>query len=88
MPAWAALLSLAALLAFAFLLARLLLGPLRWLGAWLLRSAAAGAAIWILDWPLGYLGWHVGVNGWTALLAGALGLPGLVALFVLQAVLG
>lgn len=73
--------------AAAYLVFRLFAGPLRWLAFWLLRSAAGAAALWILQWPASLLGWHVGVNAWTALAVGALGAPGLVLLYGLQAVL-
>ncbi|MBE3590905.1 MAG: pro-sigmaK processing inhibitor BofA family protein [Firmicutes bacterium] len=68
-------------------LAAALGGPLRWLGLWLLRSIAGAAALWLLQYPAALAGWHVGVNPWTALVAGALGVPGIVALYTLAALL-
>lgn len=70
-----------------YVLFRLLAGRLRWLGLWLLRSVAGAAVLWLLQWPAGLFGWHVGVNVWTALAAGALGAPGIILMYGLQAVL-
>lgn len=68
-------------------LAVLLSGPLRWLGLWIFRSAAGAVALWLLQYPASLFGWHVGVNPWTALAVGALGAPGILLLYGLQALL-
>jgi len=54
--------------------------------AWkVVKSGALGCLmIFAVNWIGGYLHFHLPFNPWTALTAGFLGIPGLVALVVLQ----
>ncbi len=68
--------------------ALLLVRALRRLLGWMLRlawrAAVGGAAIWALDLVGASLGVHVGINPFTVLLVGVLGLPGLALLVALR----
>lgn len=52
----------------------------RWVPLLLVRTALGAGALWLLEGPVAYLGGTLGLNLLTALLAGILGLPGLLLL--------
>jgi inhibitor of the pro-sigma K processing machinery len=71
-----------------YLVARLLLVPLRFLVYALYNAVIGGVAIWGLNLAGQYLGFRLALNPATALGVGFLGVPGVILLFVLQRVLG
>ena len=68
----------------ALLLVRALRRLLGWMLRFTWRAAVGGAAIWALDLAGASLGVHVGINPFTVLLVGVLGLPGLALLVALR----
>ncbi len=71
-----------------YLVARLLLVPLRVLVYALYNAAIGGLVIWGLNLAGQYIGFRLALNPATALGVGFLGVPGVVLLFVLQRILG
>ena len=67
-----------------YLLARMLVVPLRILAFLLLNGAIGGAALWILNLLGAYFGLHLALNPATALVTGLLGVPGVLLIFALS----
>ncbi|MDI3270242.1 MAG: pro-sigmaK processing inhibitor BofA family protein [Bacillota bacterium] len=66
------------------LLSLLLFHPFwRFLPLLILRTALGALALWVLHWPMGYLGGTLGLNLGTALVAGVLEVPGVLLLVAL-----
>lgn len=61
------------------LLCRIFLTPLRWLLRMMVRAMLGGLLVFVWNRLLGGVGWALGLNPFTALLGGVLGMPGLVA---------
>ena len=74
-------------LTFIFLLGWLFIKPLKWLLRLVLNSVLGGVILVVTNALGGFLGLTVSVNVFTALTVGALGLPGLILLYVLQIIL-
>jgi inhibitor of the pro-sigma K processing machinery len=72
-----------------YLLARVLYFPLRVFFRFLLNTVAGGLLLVIFNYFGGaFLGLHIGLNIITALVVGAMGIPGIVLLLVLQRLTG
>lgn len=74
------------LLLLSFLL-RLMALPIRWFWKVFVNSACGFLCLWLLNSVAGFTGLLFPVNSVTALIAGFLGLPGIVLLAILQLVL-
>lgn len=51
-------------------------------------SVVGGLALWVVNLVGGLVGFHIGLNPVSAVIVGVLGVPGLVGLGVLRAILG
>lgn len=80
-----AVLAIAALLIFALL--RLIVLPIRWGVKLLLNSGCGFICLFLLNSISGFTGLRFPINYITAIIAGFLGLPGIVLLGLLQFVL-
>ena len=69
------------------LLLRLLVLPIRWFWKLFVNSACGFACLWLLNSLALYTGFVFPVNAITALIAGFLGLPGIILLILLQLIL-
>ena len=69
------------------ILLRLLALPVRWFWKLFVNSACGFACLWLLNSVSLYTGLIFPVNGVTALIAGFLGLPGIILLILLQLIL-
>lgn len=67
-----------------FLLARILLVPLKFIIRLLFNAAIGGALLWIANLAGRFIGVAVPINPITALLAGFLGVPGVVLVVAVQ----
>ncbi len=72
------------LAAFAVILGR----PLKTLILLIIRSVIGAFAIFATDFLLSPIGLAVGINGFTALITGLLGIPGFVMLYAVTWILG
>ena len=61
-----------------FLLGKILGKPARWIGRLLINGAAGGLVLYLINLFGGVFGLHAALNPFTALVAGTLGLPGVV----------
>ncbi len=71
-----------------YIVTRLLLVPLQLMLRLLLNAVVGFALLWLVDWVGSYIGLHIGINPVTALIAGFLGVPGVVLLIVWRYLLG
>lgn len=70
-----------------YLICRLFLKPIKWLLRLLLSCLAGGAGILLSNWILGMIGWHLAVNPLTCMIAGVLGIPGMILTYVMTMIL-
>ena len=61
-----------------YLTGRYLMVPLKWTGRILLNSLAGGMIIFLINSVFAGAGIFLPLNGYTALMAGVLGIPGIV----------
>ncbi len=73
---------------FLLLLLHLLAKPLEVMLKITGSSVVAGVALWVINLVGGHVGFHLGLNPVTAVLAGLLGVPGVIGLGLLRWILG
>ena len=71
----------------AIVVIRILLIPMKMAWKLLLHSACGVICLWLVNLTAGLTGLSIPINAITAVIAGALGLPGIVLLGLLQCVL-
>ncbi|PWL42550.1 pro-sigmaK processing inhibitor BofA family protein [Christensenella sp. MSJ-20] len=74
----------AAAILLLFLLGKALALPMRLIGKLILNGVAGGVALFLINLLGAKVGVNIGINPLTALIAGFLGLPGIVMLVLLQ----
>jgi inhibitor of the pro-sigma K processing machinery len=75
-------------LALLLLLGKLLITPLKLLMKLLINGVIGGVMLWVLNTFGAYIGVMVVINPVTALIAGLLGVPGVIMILLLQVILG
>jgi len=70
-----------------YILGWLLIVPLKYLSKLIINGVIGGVLLFIVNFFGGYIGLHIGINPVTALIAGLLGVPGVIMLIVLQYIL-
>lgn len=75
------------LVALAVVLIRILLIPMKLAWKILLHSACGVVCLWLVNLTAGLTGISIPINAITAIIAGALGLPGIALLGLMQCVL-
>ena len=70
-----------------FLIAKLLLLPIKIIWKLFVNALIGGIALIILNFIGGYFGLHIDINIITALVTGILGAPGVVMILILQYIL-
>ncbi|MBR6700360.1 MAG: pro-sigmaK processing inhibitor BofA family protein [Firmicutes bacterium] len=71
-------------IALLYLAGYLLLAPLKVLGKFFVNSLLGGAALIIINFLGDFLGFHLPINFFSAIIAGFLGVPGVALLFLLE----
>lgn len=71
-----------------YLIAQSFLTPLKYVGWVLWNGLLGGLALLAINFVGTYVGFHIGLNPVSALVAGVLGIPGIVLLFALRSVVG
>jgi len=87
MVTWELVVSFALGLALLYLIGWLLLVPMRFLWRLLAGSLLGGLALWLVNHFGALVGFAVPLNPFTALITGALGLPGLALVAILSRLL-
>ena len=70
-----------------FLIAKLLLIPIKIVWKLLINALVGGIALIILNFIGGFIGLHIDINIITALITGILGAPGVVMILIIQYIL-
>lgn len=71
-------------LIFLFLLGKIFVAPMKVIGRLIINAIIGGILLWVIDYFGVYIGLRIPINPVTALIAGVLGVPGIVLLIVLQ----
>ncbi|MCL2343292.1 MAG: pro-sigmaK processing inhibitor BofA family protein [Firmicutes bacterium] len=73
------------------LLFKIIKTPIKWFFKLLIHVAIGFVALFVVNWLIGWLGapasWELGLNWINALVAGVLGVPGVILLFLWQNVI-
>lgn len=67
-----------------FVIGRIFIVPIKWIFKLACNSVLGGVIIWIINLIGGVWGFHIGLNVYTSVLVGLLGIPGAVILILLK----
>lgn len=81
---WGVILAYGAGLLMIYLLARILFVPLKLIWKLVYNALIGGIVLWIINLAGGFFDFSIPINPITALVAGFLGVPGVILLIVLQ----
>ncbi|MCY6372691.1 pro-sigmaK processing inhibitor BofA family protein [Clostridium ganghwense] len=70
-----------------FLMAKLLAWPLKILFKLLINGVLGAVLLLVFNFLGSYLGFSIGINAWTALIAGFFGVPGVIFLIIFKLLL-
>ena len=71
-----------------FVMARILIMPIKWILKLIFNSILGGLTIWIINLIGANWGFCIGINIWTSIFVGALGVPGAISLILLKLIIG
>ena len=84
----ASIITYLACICFLFLFGRIFIVPLKKILKLVLNSVLGGLVIFIINLVGANFGFHVGLNIFTSILVGLLGLPGAVILIIVKLLIG
>ena len=84
----ASIITYLACICFLFLFGRIFIVPLKKILKLVLNSVLGGLVIFIINLVGANFGFHVGLNVFTSILVGLLGLPGAVILIIIKLLIG
>ena len=67
-----------------FIIGRIFIVPIKWILKLVFNSILGGILIFIINFIGGIWGVHIGINFYTSLLVGILGIPGAIFLIVIK----
>lgn len=67
-----------------FIIGKIFIVPIKWILKLVFNSIFGGILIYIINLIGGIWGFHLGLNIWTSILVGILGIPGAVFLIVIK----
>ena len=73
-----------ACICFLFIFGRIFVVPISKILKLVLNSILGGITIYLINWIGGIVGFHIGLNIFTSVLIGILGLPGTVCLVIVK----
>ncbi|MEI3395871.1 MAG: pro-sigmaK processing inhibitor BofA family protein [Clostridia bacterium] len=73
-----------ACICFLFIFGRIFVVPISKILKLVLNSILGGITIYLINWIGGMVGFHIGLNIFTSVLIGILGLPGAVCLVIVK----
>lgn len=82
------LLAYVACICFLFIFGKIFIVPLKKIFKLVLNSILGGACIFIINLIGANFGFHIGLNIFTSILIGLLGLPGAVCLIIVKLLIG
>ena len=78
------LLTYLACICFLFIFGRVFIIPIKKILKLLINSILGGITIFLINLIGGYFGFHIGLNIFTSILVGLLGIPGAIVLIVVK----
>jgi len=69
-----------------FVIGRIFIVPIKWILKLVFNSILGGVLIGIINLVVGTWGFHIGLNIYTSILVGILGVPGAICLILLKLV--
>ncbi len=70
-----------------YLIGRVMMVPLKFIFKLLINAIIGGIFLWVVNYLGTYFNIHIPLNPITALIAGFLGIPGIITLFVIQQII-
>lgn len=67
-----------------YVVGKIFVVPLKLIGKLFMNAIIGGILLWVIDYFGSYIGMRIPINPITALIAGVLGVPGIVLLIVLH----
>ena len=77
-----------ACICFLFIIGKLFILPLKSIFKLILNSVLGGILIWVINFIGANFGFHIGLNIFTCVFVGILGIPGCILLVILKFVIG
>ena len=77
-----------ACICFIFLFGKLFIVPLKKILKLILNSILGGISIYIINLVGAHFGFHIGLNFFTSVIIGLLGLPGAICLIIVKLLIG
>ena len=76
-----------ACICFLFLIGKIFIVPIKWITKLVFNSILGALIIWTINLIGGIWGFHIGLNFFTAVMVGILGIPGAICLTVISLIL-
>lgn len=76
-----------ACICFLFLIGKIFIVPIKWIMKLVFNSILGALIIWAINLIGGIWGFHIGLNFFTAVMIGILGIPGAICLTVITLIL-
>ena len=76
-----------ACICFLFLIGKIFIVPIKWIMKLVFNSILGALIIWAINLIGGIWGFHIGLNFFTAVMVGILGIPGAICLTVISLIL-
>ncbi|PKM79871.1 MAG: SigmaK-factor processing regulatory BofA [Firmicutes bacterium HGW-Firmicutes-14] len=70
-----------------YLIGRAMFVPLKWIIKLAVNAVVGGVVLWVINYFGAFMSLHIPLNPITALVAGFLGVPGVVLLIVVQQII-
>lgn len=67
-----------------FIIGKIFIVPIKWILKLVINSILGGILIWIINLIGGIWAFHIGLNAYTAILIGILGVPGVLLLILIK----
>ena len=76
-----------ACICFLFIIGKIFFVPLKWIFKLIFNSILGGVLIWAINLIGSIWGFHIGLNFFTAIIVGILGIPGAICLILIALIL-
>lgn len=70
-----------------FIIGKIFIVPIKWILKLVFNSILGGILIWIINLIGGTWGFHIGLNIYTSILVGILGVPGAICMIIVKLML-
>lgn len=76
-----------ACICFLFIIGKIFIVPLKWISKLIFNSILGGLLIFAINLIGGIWGFHIGLNFFTSIMVGLLGIPGAICLIIITLIL-